>query len=274
MTRLKKEVYRFAIVIFFTVVTMGMIFGVQKAEASGKIKLNKKEIILDKGKNCRLKLKNTKKQPSWSCSDPSIASVSPKGKVTAKKTGTVKITAKLGKKKYTCTVKVKKQKTRPQEKNLEIINDKIPFSPIAKEETKEKDVNEKNIEEKNNYAQQILELVNTERKKQGLSSVVLDEKLSQAANKRAKEIVTTFSHTRPNGESCFTVLKEYNITYRTTGENIAAGQPTPESVMNSWMNSPGHRANILNGAFKKIGVGYVGTDGLGYRTYWVQLFTN
>jgi len=78
------------------------------------------------------------------------------------------------------------------------------------------------------------------------------------------------SHTRPNGTSCFTVLSELGVGYSASGENIAAGQKTPQAVMESWMNSSGHKANILNPDFTHIGVGYA--EGGNYGTNWVQLF--
>ena len=85
------------------------------------------------------------------------------------------------------------------------------------------------------------------------------------------EIEKSFSHTRPDGRNFGTAITDLGITYRGAGENIAWGQKTPEAVMNAWMNSEGHRANILNPNFKKLGVGYR-TDS--QRTpYWTQLFT-
>ena len=95
--------------------------------------------------------------------------------------------------------------------------------------------------------------------------------LCAVAQLRAEETVQSFSHTRPNGTSCFTAIQEAGISGRTMGENIAAGQNSPASVMNSWMNSEGHRANILNGDFTSIGIGYV-KSGSGYGHYWVQMF--
>ena len=87
---------------------------------------------------------------------------------------------------------------------------------------------------------------------------------------RAQEIAQSFSHTRPDGSSCFTILEEFGVSYRAAGENIAMGQRTPEEVMDGWMNSSGHRANILNGTFTSIGVGYY-VDGAG-AAHWVQIF--
>lgn len=122
-----------------------------------------------------------------------------------------------------------------------------------------------------NYANEVLKLVNQERAKAGLSALTTNSSLTAAANKRAQETKQSFSHTRPNGTSFSTVLKEYGISYRTSGENIAYGQRTPQEVVNGWMNSPGHRANILNANFNKIGIGVYESNG---TIYWSQLFTN
>ena len=87
---------------------------------------------------------------------------------------------------------------------------------------------------------------------------------------RAKESAQSFSHTRPNGSSFSTALTEAGVSYRTAGENIAYGQSTPQQVMNAWMKSSGHRANILNANYTTIGVGYTVING---TAYWAQLFT-
>ena len=120
------------------------------------------------------------------------------------------------------------------------------------------------------YANAVLNLVNKYRKQNGLASVKLDSALSGAASTRAKEIVSSFSHTRPNGSSCFTVLSENGISYNGAGENIAYGQSSPDEVMTAWMNSAGHRANILNASFTKLGVGVYESGG---TLYWAQIFT-
>lgn len=120
------------------------------------------------------------------------------------------------------------------------------------------------------FEAEVVRLVNIERAKNGLGELsASDSALNKAADIRAKEICTLFSHTRPDGTSCFTVLKECNVSYGAAGENIAYGYRTPEQVVEGWMNSPRHRANILNGNFRKIGVGFVQS---GYG--WVQLFTS
>lgn len=117
----------------------------------------------------------------------------------------------------------------------------------------------------------MVELVNAERAKEGLSPLSIDINVQEAAMVRAKECEQLFSHTRPDGSSFATALKEQNVSYKSAGENIAWGQQSPEEVMNAWMNSSGHRANIMNPNFTTIGVGYYenakGTD------YWCQLFT-
>ena len=82
----------------------------------------------------------------------------------------------------------------------------------------------------------------------------------------------SFSHTRPSGERCFTVFKEVGIaSYYACGENIAAGQKTPEQVVSGWMSSPGHRANILSAKYRYMGIGYVETT-TGMKRYWAQMF--
>ena len=116
-------------------------------------------------------------------------------------------------------------------------------------------------------AQKVVDLVNEARAAQGLSPLVLDSALTACADIRAVEIGTSFSHTRPDGRSCFTVLSDNGYSYRKAGENIASGYRSPESVVNGWLNSPGHRANILSAEFGRIGVGIDGND-------WVQLFSN
>ena len=121
------------------------------------------------------------------------------------------------------------------------------------------------------YEQQVLNLVNKERRSQGLSALSLSAEAQQAARVRAKEIVSSFSHTRPNGTSCFTVLNEIGAKYTSAGENIAKGQKTPEQVVEAWMNSPSHRANILSSKYTKLGVGCYFN---GSNTYWVQMFLN
>lgn len=118
-------------------------------------------------------------------------------------------------------------------------------------------------------AQQMLGLVNAERARHGLPALRLDAGMNRAAVVRAAELAKSFSHTRPNGARGLTALGEAGVSYRAAGENIAAGQQTAQSVMDAWMGSSGHRANILSAQFDRLGVGRAVIGG---RTYWVQLF--
>lgn len=122
------------------------------------------------------------------------------------------------------------------------------------------------------FISEVVRLVNIERAKENLSALSESSELDGAANIRANEIITKFAHQRPDGREWHTVLAESGISYNASGENIAAGQRTPAEVVEGWMNSPGHRANIMNSNFNKIGVGYV--TGGSYGHNWVQLFTN
>lgn len=133
----------------------------------------------------------------------------------------------------------------------------------------EKVYNEADTANNPNYAHDVLELVNIERRKEGVEPLKLSDELMEAANIRAEEITRVYSHTRPNGESCRTVIKAKNCTF---GENIAAGCVTPAEVVQVWMNSSGHRANILRPEFKKLGVGYAQKEDAVYKRYWVQVF--
>jgi uncharacterized protein YkwD len=150
----------------------------------------------------------------------------------------------------------------------ETTNDKTTSNEASVDKTTTNDTNKATNQ---SYAEKIVELVNKERAKAGLSAVKIDTKLATAATKRAHEIETSFAHTRPNGSNFNTVINENGVNYRGAGENIAYGQKTPEEVMNGWMNSEGHRANILNASFTTIGVGYY-QNAAGVN-HWVQLFT-
>ena len=117
---------------------------------------------------------------------------------------------------------------------------------------------------------EVVTIVNKERKAAGASSLSSDAELNKAAAIRAKELAQLFSHTRPDGRDCFTIFDDCSIRVGAAGENIAYGAPSAASVMELWMNSPGHKSNILSSYFTKIGVGlYI--DGNG-TCYWVQLF--
>lgn len=122
------------------------------------------------------------------------------------------------------------------------------------------------------FAQEVVNLVNNERSKYGLSALSSQNiSLNNAAYTRACEQAETFSHTRPNGTSWTTVLNDNGIYYSNAGENVAYGQSTPKEVMEAWMNSTGHRENILNSNYSEIGVGVYSDNN---TLYWSQLFIN
>ena len=124
------------------------------------------------------------------------------------------------------------------------------------------------IKSESAWADEVIRLVNQEREKAGVGALSLDKDVEAAANIRAQEIAEKFSHTRPNGSKCFTAIDEQGVIYYMAGENIAAGYASPQAVMDGWMNSPGHRSNILTGEFNAIGVGHYQKNGY---NYWVQL---
>lgn len=119
------------------------------------------------------------------------------------------------------------------------------------------------------YENEVLNLVNIERQKAGLSALKMDEALRSVAKKKSEDmrINKYFSHTSPTYGSPFDMMKKFGINYTMAGENIAMGQRTPQEVVTAWMNSSGHRANILKAEYTHIGVGY---DANG--NYWTQMF--
>ena len=117
----------------------------------------------------------------------------------------------------------------------------------------------------------VLDLVNKERKAAGLKTVKLNDDLNRVAELRAAEIVEKWSHTRPNGEEWKTAFSEAGVSASYRGENLAKGQYSADKVVDDWMDSEGHRDNILNKKFTKMGVASVVIDGV---TYWVQVFAN
>lgn len=113
------------------------------------------------------------------------------------------------------------------------------------------------------YAWDVLDLLNRERAKAGLPALSMDQDLLNAAVLRSAEITVLFDHDRPNGEECFTASSKM------FGENIASGQLNPSTVMSAWMNSQGHRENILRSSFTTVGIGCLQ---VGNTYYWVQCF--
>ena len=119
------------------------------------------------------------------------------------------------------------------------------------------------------FEQEVIRLVNEQRVKNGLNPLTENWELSRVARYKSQDMVDNryFSHTSPTYGSPFQMIRAFGISFRQAGENIAYGQRTPQAVVNAWMNSSGHRANILNASYTQIGVGYVAAG-----NYWTQMF--
>ena len=152
----------------------------------------------------------------------------------------------------------------------------VTEQPTAKPDT-QKPVEQKPAEQKpaeeakslSEFEQRVVELTNAERAKQGLPALKIDTELSKVARIKSEDMQKNnyFDHNSPTYGSPFDMMKKFGISYTSAGENIAQGQRTPEEVVQAWMNSAGHRANILNNGFTHIGVGYVESG-----NYWTQQF--
>ncbi len=119
------------------------------------------------------------------------------------------------------------------------------------------------------FENEVIRLVNEQRAKNGLKALTANWELCRVARYKSQDMADNhyFSHTSPTYGTPFQMIKAFGLTYRTAGENIAYGQRTPQAVVNAWMDSSGHRANILNASYTQIGVGYVSSG-----HYWTQLF--
>jgi uncharacterized YkwD family protein len=119
------------------------------------------------------------------------------------------------------------------------------------------------------FEQKVIELTNAERAKEGLKALQADTKLMQSARLKSDDMAKNnyFDHTSPTYGSPFDQMKSLGISYKSAGENIAQGQKTPQEVVQAWMDSPGHRANIMNASYTHIGVGYSANG-----NYWTQQF--
>ncbi|SFB08283.1 MULTISPECIES: SafA/ExsA family spore coat assembly protein [unclassified Bacillus (in: firmicutes)] len=133
-------------------------------------------------------------------------------------------------------------------------------------------VNIPNYDAVKSVEHQVIQLTNQERAKYGLKPLVADWELSRVARYKSNDMrdKNYFSHTSPTYGDPFTMMKNFGIHYNAAGENIAAGQTTAASVVQAWMNSPGHRKNILSQSYTHIGVGYA--QGGSQRYYWTQMF--
>ncbi|MGD8189683.1 SafA/ExsA family spore coat assembly protein [Brevibacillus ginsengisoli] len=121
---------------------------------------------------------------------------------------------------------------------------------------------------------EVVRLVNVERQNRGLSALTINWEVSRVARYKSIDMrdKNYFDHTSPTYGTPFTMLQSFGVSFQAAGENIAAGQPTAQAVMNGWMNSPGHRQNILNPTYSQIGVGMAQGGSYGY--YWSQMFIN
>lgn len=210
-----------------------------------KSKADNKVIKLEVGEKISLKINGKIKKASWKSSDKKVARVNKSGTVTAKNKGGAVITAKVNNTKYKCRIRVE--------------NKKVPqTASVNNNETHPYGVNE------------VLNLVNEIRINNGLKPLILDSQLNSAAHVRAIECGELYSHTRPNGTSCFTAFDEAGIDdWKNRGENLAEDFTTAEEVVSAWMNSPAHRKNILNKDYEYIGIAFVQVNG---HSYWAQEF--
>ncbi|GIP64831.1 serine protease [Virgibacillus pantothenticus] len=154
--------------------------------------------------------------------------------------------------------------------------------PAAKQPVQQENPNEQKVQEQekqeptqadkselSQFEQEVVDLTNQERAKQGLPALKVDKELSKVAREKSRDMATNgyFAHNSPTYGSPFDMMKKYGISYSAAGENIAKGQRSPQEVVNAWMNSQGHRENIMNAKFTHIGVGYVQQG-----NHWTQQF--
>ncbi len=155
---------------------------------------------------------------------------------------------------------VMQQPVQPQYKQ-QPVQQQPASQPVQQQPAKQQQVDASSV------VKQVADLVNQERAKAGLKPVVLDASLNKVAQAKAADMSSNhyFDHTSPTYGSPFDMMKQFGVSFMTAGENIAMGQKTADEVMTQWMNSEGHRQNIMNPSFTKIGVGFV-------NGYWVQEF--
>jgi uncharacterized YkwD family protein/spore coat assembly protein SafA len=129
-----------------------------------------------------------------------------------------------------------------------------------------------NLDATKSIESQVIQLTNQERAKHGLKPLAADWQLSRVARYKSVDMrdKNYFQHNSPTYGSPFDMMKSFGVSYRSAGENIAAGQRTPQEVVKAWMDSPGHRANILKSGYTHIGVGHA--SGGSYGHYWTQMF--
>lgn len=154
----------------------------------------------------------------------------------------------------------------------EALGSKVAWSQKTRTVYIESSLDKNEDKEVADWEQQVVDLVNEERVKADLEPLELDVELSNVARIKSEDMRDEgyFDHFSPVYGSPFEMMEQFDITFLAAGENIAAGQDSPEAVVKAWMNSPGHKKNILSPDFTHTGVGYA--DGGSYRHYWTQQF--
>ncbi|WP_082460873.1 CAP domain-containing protein [Psychrobacillus sp. FJAT-21963] len=154
-------------------------------------------------------------------------------------------------------------------KNNQPIESTKPVTTKQEASTQKSGPSTNDVGQVSSTVQQVVDLTNQERAKEGLKALQIDVKLTQSAQEKSQDMKNKnyFSHTSPTYGSPFDQMKALGITYNSAGENIAMGQPSAEEVVEAWMKSPGHRENIMNPSFTHIGVG-LSDSGF----YWTQQF--
>ena len=161
----------------------------------------------------------------------------------------------------------------PQEDSIMIPDAQVPLAEAPASSAK--DPYAQFSDSQLNTLREVLDLVNDAREAAGVDALALDPALCGAAQLRSGECVSKFSHTRPDGSSYKSAISEAGVSCGYTGENAATGQSSAKQVVDSWLNSEGHRANILNSNYTRLGVGFAPNTGNHYQGYaWVQLFAD
>ncbi|WP_431802777.1 CAP domain-containing protein [Halobacillus andaensis] len=162
---------------------------------------------------------------------------------------------------------------QPEQRKLE---EKINERAAIEEDDNQEEEPAESLQAKDpsEFEQEVVTLVNEERAKEDLPPLEMYDRLSDLARLKSQDMADNdyFDHTSPTYGTPFEMMDQYDFTYWSAGENIAAGQRSPEQVVEGWMNSPGHRENIMKEDFTHIGVGYVEESGDRYGTYWTQMF--
>lgn len=282
---------------------------VELKEVNAAVKITPKKKTLIVGQSLKINIKGNNKKVTWSSSRKKVATVSKKGRVKAIKKGTATIKAKVGSKVLKCKIKVespvlsKKQiwtlpgetekvllKGNSQDVVWESNNESVAtvddgtittvsegkatiYARVGKKTYKcSVYVSDSSMKETIKNIQGVVGRTNEIRAEHGLKPLEIEYNLCMAAMERCKDITEKFSHERPDGTSCFTVLKKYGYkVFSFRGENIAYGYTTPEKVMDGWMVSEGHKDRILDSNYEKTGVGYY-FDETTETCYWVQIF--